>query len=322
HTIKVVAQDTENQISSDIIVVTVQNQAPNQPPQITITSPHDGDTVTGIITITVDANDDKGIEEVRFFAGITEIGSSSTAPYSLVWDTTNLPNGIYDLQARIRDTGGLTSGDTIQINVQNEISTQPLVLSFIGDRSVDENDLLEFTISATDPDGNELTYSASNLPEGASFDEITRTFSWTPTDQQSGVHENVHFEVTDGELTDSEDITIIVNDVDQPPEQTLQKEVPVKLIPGHSEPGEISPVKEEKNIADSPETKPKSKTRTFISGSYAGHINEYKQVIKHYIRSKNKSLISGQVHHQQRYDALVEKYLQKTRIIENWPNLR
>lgn len=69
--------------------------------------------------------------------------------------------------------------------------------------------LLAFTISATDPDGGWLDYSVSNLPEGSVFDSETLTFSWTPRYDQAGVY-SVHFEVTDGEFTDSEDITITV----------------------------------------------------------------------------------------------------------------
>jgi hypothetical protein len=69
--------------------------------------------------------------------------------------------------------------------------------------------LLSFTISASDPDGDPLDYSADNLPDGASFDPDTQTFSWTPRYDQAGVY-SVTFEVSDGELTDSEDITITV----------------------------------------------------------------------------------------------------------------
>ena len=68
---------------------------------------------------------------------------------------------------------------------------------------------IKFTISATDADGDQLVYSASNLPDGASFDPDTRTFSWTPRYDQAGVY-SVHFEVSDGQLIDSEDVTITV----------------------------------------------------------------------------------------------------------------
>jgi hypothetical protein len=67
----------------------------------------------------------------------------------------------------------------------------------------------QFTISAADADGDELFYSASNLPEGASFDADTRTFSWTPRYDQAGAY-SVHFEVSDGQLTDSENVIITI----------------------------------------------------------------------------------------------------------------
>ena len=103
--------------------------------------------------------------------------------------------------------------------VQNTYASpnEPPVLDPIGDQTVDEAQLLEFTISATDPDSDNLTYSASNLPGGATFDDLTYTFSWTPTYYQAGVYTGVHFEVTDGTLTASENITITVGDVNRPP---------------------------------------------------------------------------------------------------------
>jgi hypothetical protein len=68
---------------------------------------------------------------------------------------------------------------------------------------------LEFTVTATDPDGDPLTFSAYNLPDGASFDTVTGIFSWTPRYDQAGVYV-VRFEVSDGELSDFEDVTITV----------------------------------------------------------------------------------------------------------------
>lgn len=47
------------------------------------------------------------------------------------------------------------------------------------------------TISATDPDNDPLTYSASNLPPGASFNPVTQTFSWTPSFDQAALKKGV-----------------------------------------------------------------------------------------------------------------------------------
>jgi len=106
---------------------------------------------------------------------------------------------------------GDIDGQSVPVSVVDSQVTinQSPVLNLIGDKSVNEGELLEYTISATDSDGDPLVYSASSLPSGASFDPNNQTFSWAPRYDQAGVY-SVHFEVSDGELTDSEDVTITV----------------------------------------------------------------------------------------------------------------
>jgi len=99
------------------------------------------------------------------------------------------------------------------------IVNDPPVLTPIGDKTVYEGSLLEFTVSAYDPDNDTLSFTAGNLPRGASFDPETRKFSWTPDYEQAGSYK-VHFEVSDGYYNDSEDITITVINVNRPPKIT------------------------------------------------------------------------------------------------------
>ena len=90
------------------------------------------------------------------------------------------------------------------------VSGHPPTLNTVEPRTVRTGESLTFTVSATDPDGDALTYSASNLPQGASFNSTTRTFSWTPTDDQTGLYSDIRFQVSDGSLTDSQTISITV----------------------------------------------------------------------------------------------------------------
>ncbi len=100
------------------------------------------------------------------------------------------------------------------------ITNHAPVLDPIGDKTVNEGELLQFTVTAFDPDGDLLAFSAANLPPGASFDPATATFSWTPGYDQAGVYEGVEFTVTDDgiplELA-TELITITVGNVNRPP---------------------------------------------------------------------------------------------------------
>jgi len=96
------------------------------------------------------------------------------------------------------------------------VNNAPVFAAGGESQSVDENRTLTFTVEATDPDGDELTYSASGLPAGASFDPVTRTFSWTPDYTQAGEY-TVTFTASDGDkwysLSASQDVTITVRDV-------------------------------------------------------------------------------------------------------------
>ena len=49
------------------------------------------------------------------------------------------------------------------------------------DQSVPENEALEFTVSASDLDNDDLMYSMEGLPVGATLDTLTGSFAWTPT---------------------------------------------------------------------------------------------------------------------------------------------
>jgi len=83
---------------------------------------------------------------------------------------------------------------------------------------VSENQALTFTATATDPDGNALTFSGSNLPTGATV-AANGVFSWTPTFAQAGNY-NVTITVTDNgspAASDSEVVTITVGNVNAPP---------------------------------------------------------------------------------------------------------
>jgi hypothetical protein len=75
--------------------------------------------------------------------------------------------------------------------------------------------LLSFTLLATDPDGDTLTYSASSLPSGATFNPATKTFTWTPSYRQAGSYSSVSFTVSDSKANDNETITITVSNVYQ-----------------------------------------------------------------------------------------------------------
>jgi hypothetical protein len=82
------------------------------------------------------------------------------------------------------------------------VDTQGPVIEPIPETTVKIGKTLNFTVKASDVNGRNLTFSASDLPAGASFDE-SGGFSWTPSDGQEGLY-TISFEVSDGIFKDSE----------------------------------------------------------------------------------------------------------------------
>ncbi|OGE02630.1 hypothetical protein A2196_00100, partial [Candidatus Curtissbacteria bacterium RIFOXYA1_FULL_41_14] len=141
-------------------------------------------------------------------------GSSQTATLN-VTPAQTATDGYYDVGAQATNTADTNYQDSETATYIVANPNSPPVLDSIGPKTVNENQLLEFTVTAADPDGDSLTYSVVNLPTGAVFDPTAHTFSWMPTLSQQGTYD-VTFTVSDGSLADEEAITITVNNVPQP----------------------------------------------------------------------------------------------------------
>jgi hypothetical protein len=145
-------------------------------------------------------------------ATVSTPGTFASVTFTAKTTKGSCPLGLSDVVVGDRD------GNAVLISVVNSavsIDRAP-VLNAIGNKSVNEGAALSFTISASDGDNDALTYYASQLPAGAAFDAASRTFSWTPGYGQAGVYANVRFQVSDGQMTDYEDITVTVSNVVRP----------------------------------------------------------------------------------------------------------
>jgi hypothetical protein len=137
----------------------------------------------------------EGVDDARYVATLIKMEGNITSAKTIV-------------SAGLSNNENMT---TIRKKVIEQILTYQVnrapVLAAIGNKSVYAGSPLTLTVRATDPDGNRLTYSASNLPTDATFTPSTRTFAWTPTASQAGTY-NVTFRVTDGSLSDTESVWI------------------------------------------------------------------------------------------------------------------
>ena len=137
-------------------------------------------------------------ENKRLESGeIIQSGTSTADDYSLV----TIPGFIIEKSVL---------GNKLIISPADENENYPPVFAEISDQYISNSQTLMFDISATDVNNDPLSFSVINLPSSAQFNEISQIFTWTPSDADGGIY-TVTFNVSDGNLSDNETITIFVD---------------------------------------------------------------------------------------------------------------
>lgn len=128
--------------------------------------------------------------------------------------TPSTAQGMYNVSIDARSSSSEHSVSvSVNVTLSPPPSNNPPSLTVPGPESVTAGSPLEFTVTATDPDmGETVTLNATVLPSGASFNQATGQFSWTPSPSQTGNY-NVTFTATDNStppLSDTKTVTIKV----------------------------------------------------------------------------------------------------------------
>ncbi len=111
HTLTATARDGAGNSSSAALVVTVNNGSPSgdvTPPSVSIISPSAGSFISGNVNITLGASDNVRVTRVDVYADGALIGSATSAPYSVRWNTNGgkVASGAHVLQGKAYDAAG------------------------------------------------------------------------------------------------------------------------------------------------------------------------------------------------------------------------
>jgi hypothetical protein len=89
----------------------------DQPPTVALTSPADGATVSGNVTVSASAADDQGVARVDFYQDSVLLGSDNTAPYSVRWNvkSKSVARGAHTLTATAFDGAGNRSSASVTV---------------------------------------------------------------------------------------------------------------------------------------------------------------------------------------------------------------
>jgi parallel beta-helix repeat protein len=123
HTLTATARDAAGNRSTSSVTVTA---ADTIPPTVSITSPANGQTVSGTVNLTASATDNVGVVGVQFLVDGANYGAEQTSGYSISLNTTTLTNGAHTISATARDAAGNKKTSTVvSVTVSNTTTPAP-----------------------------------------------------------------------------------------------------------------------------------------------------------------------------------------------------
>lgn len=168
-----------------------------------------------LLTLTLAATDPDG-DSISYSSPDLPAGATLDSVTGIFqWTPTYDQAGSHTTTFTATDNGSPALADTEQIDITVTDVNRPPELADHADTTVAENQYVTFTLVATDPDGDSISYSSPDLPSGAILNSVTGVFEWTPTYDQAGPY-TVTFIATDYSvpaLTDTAQTDITVTDV-------------------------------------------------------------------------------------------------------------
>jgi|GEM_PF-3501583 len=115
HTISAIARDTSGNISA---TASIQIIVDNTPPQISITNPHSGASISGSVIISATATDNISLAGVQFAVDGNNLGSEiTTIPFSAQFNSSSFSSGQHIISATARDAAGNRASTQITVTV-------------------------------------------------------------------------------------------------------------------------------------------------------------------------------------------------------------
>jgi len=177
----------QNTLGSSVGVVNVAVLADTVGPTVNLTAPAPGN-VSGNVTVSATASDNVGVAGVKFFDGVTQIGSEVTsAPYQVAWNTTAVANGSHSLTALARDgSGNSSSSPAVVVNVSNVTLVAPTVDKMVFSEGAGKRTTAAF--STTKTNDVLVAFVASDGPAAANGQTVTVSgagLTWTRVKRQA-----------------------------------------------------------------------------------------------------------------------------------------
>jgi subtilisin family serine protease len=177
------------------LAATASLPADTTAPMAAITAPTGG-TVSGSISVNVNASDNVGVMRVDLKANGVVVATDTTAPFSFVWNSASLADGAASLAAVAYDgTGNIGNSAPVSVTVANAAptviaDTTPPVVTITNPANGTKisNKLLTVTASATDAGGLSMVKLLIDGVVVASGNTSSVSYKWNTRNSSAGTH--------------------------------------------------------------------------------------------------------------------------------------
>ncbi len=117
--------------------------------------------------------------------------------------------GTYEVCLTVTDDGAKNATACQPVPAPGAENHAPFLVP-VRSRHVTAGTLVQVQLTAFDPDNDVIRFSAEDMPEGAEFDAVFGRFTWYPTIDQAGFHDQTSFFATDGRGGSSQRSLVVV----------------------------------------------------------------------------------------------------------------
>jgi PKD repeat protein len=192
---------TVNEVNSDPVLAAIGNQTGTIGVAVTFTaSATDSDIPSNTLTFSLDAGAPAG---------------ATIDPNTGAFSFTPTSSGTFQVTVRVTDNGSPVGEDTETLTISVDVTNEPPVLDQPSDMTVDEGQQATQQLTATDPNGDALTFE---MVDGPSFMTVSTSglITLAPGFSDAGTYP-ASVRVSDGSLTDTKTFQITVINVNQAP---------------------------------------------------------------------------------------------------------
>ncbi|GEM_PF-2031083 len=187
------------------------------PPQVSLIQPLNGSLVSGVVNVQADASDANGIQKVEFYVDNNLLGTSTSAPYLVNWDTSSLDgNTSHTLVAKAFDIAGNIATSSVTVTTADQKPPTVSIQNPLNNSTV--SGITAITASASDDVGvskvefyvdNNLLGTSTSAPYFASWDT-----TGLPSNSQHTISAKAYDSA--GNMATSSVITVSISDIINP----------------------------------------------------------------------------------------------------------